>query len=43
MFVECLLVEEKTREQRKSRVWFDQRAGRVTASVFREAARTKNS
>ncbi|KAL0973730.1 hypothetical protein UPYG_G00210210 [Umbra pygmaea] len=24
---QCVLVEEKTREQRKSRVWFDQRAG----------------
>jgi hypothetical protein len=43
LFLKCLVVEEKTREQRKSRVWFDQRAGRVTASVFLEAARTKNS
>ncbi|KAL0993217.1 hypothetical protein UPYG_G00104810, partial [Umbra pygmaea] len=40
---QCVLVEEKTREQRKSRVWFDQRAGRVTASAFHEAARTNNS
>ena len=34
-----MIVEEETREQSKSRVWFDQRAGRVTASVFSEAAR----
>lgn len=41
--LKCVLVEERTREQRKSRVWHDQRAGRVTASVFREAAKTENS
>ncbi|KAG5266850.1 hypothetical protein AALO_G00236930 [Alosa alosa] len=39
---QCMLVEEKTREQRKSRWWFDHRAGRVTASAFYEAASTKN-
>ncbi|XP_046894769.1 uncharacterized protein LOC124479876 [Hypomesus transpacificus] len=39
----CVLVGEKTREQRKSRVWFDQRAGRVTASMFHNAARTEKS
>ena len=35
-----MIVEEETREQSKSRVWFEQRAGRVTASVFKEAANT---
>lgn len=43
LFFECVLVEERTREQRKSRVWFDQRAGRVTASMFHKAARTEKS
>ena len=38
-----MIVEEETREQSKSRVWFDQRAGRVTASVFSEAARAGTS
>ncbi|KAF3844344.1 hypothetical protein F7725_007507 [Dissostichus mawsoni] len=36
-------VEEKTRKQSRSRVWFEQRAGRVTASSFHEAAKTENS
>ncbi|KAL1268558.1 hypothetical protein QQF64_033921 [Cirrhinus molitorella] len=36
---QCLVVEEETREQSKSRVWFDQRAGRVIGSVFSEVAR----
>ncbi|KAF3856790.1 hypothetical protein F7725_017513, partial [Dissostichus mawsoni] len=40
---ECLLVEEKTRKQSRSRVWFEQRAGRVTASSFHEAAKTESS
>ncbi|KAJ4926107.1 hypothetical protein JOQ06_008290 [Pogonophryne albipinna] len=39
----CLLVEEKTRKQSRSRVWFEQRAGRVTASSFHEAAKTESS
>uniref|UniRef100_A0A671VR44 YqaJ viral recombinase domain-containing protein n=1 Tax=Sparus aurata TaxID=8175 RepID=A0A671VR44_SPAAU len=39
IFFQCLIVEEETREQSRSRVWFDQRAGRVTALVFSEAAR----
>ncbi|KAI4803255.1 hypothetical protein KUCAC02_006806, partial [Chaenocephalus aceratus] len=40
---QCLLVEEKTRKQSRSRVWFEQRAGRVTASSFHEAAKTERS
>ena len=40
---QCLVVEEETREQSKSRQWFDQRAGRVTASVFKEAARAERA
>ncbi|KAJ4929615.1 hypothetical protein JOQ06_018638, partial [Pogonophryne albipinna] len=40
---QCLLVEEKTRKQSRSRVWFEQRAGRVTASSFHEAAKTESS
>ncbi|KAJ4944639.1 hypothetical protein JOQ06_013182 [Pogonophryne albipinna] len=39
----CLLVEEKTRKRSRSRVWFEQRAGRVTASSFHEAAKTESS
>ena len=38
IFSQCLIVEE-TREQSQSRVWFDQRGGRVTVSVFSEVAR----
>jgi len=34
------MVEEHTREQSKSRVWFEQRAGRITASKLREALHT---
>ncbi|KAJ4941868.1 hypothetical protein JOQ06_011741, partial [Pogonophryne albipinna] len=40
---QCLLVEEKTKKQSRSRVWFEQRAGRVTASSFHEAAKTESS
>jgi len=38
-----LVVEEETREQSKSKVWFDQRAGRVTGSVFYEAAKANRA
>ncbi|XP_077063316.1 uncharacterized protein LOC143715422 isoform X2 [Siphateles boraxobius] len=40
---QCLVVEEETREQSKSKVWFDQRAGRVTGSVFYEAAKANRA
>ncbi|XP_060771536.1 uncharacterized protein LOC132882266 [Neoarius graeffei] len=33
-------VEEETRKQAKSKLWFQMRAGRVTASRFKAAART---
>ena len=36
-FDQAVLVEEQTRGQAKSRIWFDQRAGRITASRLREA------
>jgi len=39
-FNQAVMVEERTREQSKSRVWFDQRAGRITASKLREALHT---
>ncbi|KAL1276487.1 hypothetical protein QQF64_036110 [Cirrhinus molitorella] len=34
------IVEEETRAQSKSRIWFDQRSGRITASTFRAATKT---
>ncbi|KAL2098424.1 hypothetical protein ACEWY4_007631 [Coilia grayii] len=34
------IVEEETLAQSKSRIWFDQRSGRVTGSTFRAATRT---
>ena len=34
------LVEEKTRKQSNSRIWFQQRAGRITASKFRAPSNT---
>ena len=34
------LVDEKTRKQSNSRIWFQQRAGRVTASRFKVASQT---
>ncbi|KAG1925574.1 hypothetical protein F2P79_025443 [Pimephales promelas] len=37
---QAVRVEEETRQQGKSRLWFDMRAGRVTASRFKSAART---
>ena len=30
-------VEEKTKDQARSRIWFHQRSGRVTASKFKSA------
>ena len=33
-------IEKETQSQAQSRVWFDHRAGRVTASIFRAAAHT---
>ncbi|CAM4419673.1 unnamed protein product [Leuciscus chuanchicus] len=40
---ESLAVEEATRAQSASKVWFEQRAGRVTASVFHEAGRSDSA
>lgn len=37
---EARLLEEKTRDQSKSKDWFLYRAGRITASKFKAAART---
>ncbi|XP_063078672.1 uncharacterized protein LOC134468728 [Engraulis encrasicolus] len=34
------IVEEETQAQSKSRIWYDQRSGRVTGSTFRAATRT---
>ena len=39
-FNQAVIVEERTREQSKCRIWFDQRAGRITASKLREALHT---
>ena len=39
-FDQALLVEEQTRGQVKSHIWFEQRAGRITASRLREAVHT---
>ena len=39
-FNQAAKVEEMTRLQSKSRVWFQQRAGRITASKFREILHT---
>ena len=33
-------IEEATRNQRKSSLWFDMRAGRITASKFHQACHT---
>ena len=40
---QACLVEEKTREQSKSKLWFQQRAGRVTASKLRSVLHTNFS
>ncbi|XP_051805909.1 uncharacterized protein LOC127530192 isoform X1 [Acanthochromis polyacanthus] len=40
---QAVKVEEETRQQGQSRLWFDMRAGRVTASRFKSAARTDPS
>lgn len=37
---EALNIESQTRDQAKSRAWFDMRAVRITASRFKSAART---
>ena len=37
----CLLIEEKTREQSKSKLCHRYRAGRITASKFKQAAISK--
>jgi len=37
---QAAVVEEKTREQSNSKTWFQQRAGRITASRFKSAAHT---
>ncbi|KAK7880214.1 hypothetical protein WMY93_033122 [Mugilogobius chulae] len=34
------IVEEETRAQSKSKIWFEQRSGRVTGSTFRAATKT---
>uniref|UniRef100_A0A8C6LGZ3 YqaJ viral recombinase domain-containing protein n=1 Tax=Nothobranchius furzeri TaxID=105023 RepID=A0A8C6LGZ3_NOTFU len=34
------IVEEETRAQSKSNIWFDQRSGRITASTFKAATKT---
>ena len=39
-FTQATKVEEMTRSQSKSRIWFQQRAGRITASRFREILHT---
>ena len=39
-FNQAVLVEERTRIQAKCRSWFELRAGRITASKFREAVHT---
>ena len=36
-------VEKETKEQAKTKLWFYQRAGRITASNFKAAARTDQS
>lgn len=37
---ECEAVERETRQQSQSKTWFDQRAGRITASKLRAACHT---
>ena len=39
-FNQAAMVEDRIREQSKSRIWFDQRAGRITASKLGEALHT---
>ena len=39
-FNQAAKVKEMTRSQSKSRIWFQQRAGRITASKFREILHT---
>lgn len=39
-FTQATKVEEMTRSQSKSHIWFQQRAGRITASRFREILHT---
>ena len=41
-FNQAVMVEERTREQSKCRAWFEQRAGRITASKLREALHTNH-
>ena len=37
---EALNIESQTRSQSKSQKWYERRAGRITASVMKEACRT---
>ena len=37
---EALNIESQTRSQSKSQKWYELRAGRITASVMKEACRT---
>lgn len=41
--VECTQIEEVTRAQAKSNEWFNQRAGRITASKLKQVCRTSLS
>ena len=38
---QCLLIESSTREQSNSRIWYQQRAGRITASKLKSVCHTK--
>ena len=39
-FFKCRVIENETRPQAKCAMWFDQKAGRVTASNIRAACHT---
>lgn len=38
---QCLLIKSSTREQSKSKIWYQQRAGRITASKLNFVCHTK--
>ena len=38
--LQAVAIEKETRQQSESKIWFEQRAGRITASKFKAAIHT---